>query len=518
MHAVQTRYEVGDGLGNTDEGAGASAREGAVLGKGGCANGARWPAPGLAPSLAPGLAPGLAPSLAPGLAALLGLLMMAGVGGCGPTSSGDGNGNNENQGCPLGTTDCGGQCVDTSSDVSHCGGCNQPCDAGEVCDGTGSCTGECQAGLENCGGTCADLQSNIDHCGECFRACGGGEICVAGECTDGSCSETSSEAQSGALPADIIVVVDNSGSMTDEAASVQDSMNGFVQAIVGSGIDAHVIMISADSTDEQGICVPAPLGSGSCPADENLPTYRHVVQTVASNNSLDLILSTYSQWSSSLRANATRTIAVITDDNSSLSAADFQSQMVALDPSFQGFKFSAIFSPYEVNPMECMSCTMGGGQCQNCDPCCGADSSMGVMCTPLPAEEGTVYRELVQMTGGVEGNLCIQDFQPAFDDMATAVVAESQVACIYNIPEPPGGETIDYGKVNVEFLEYPGANPTLFYYVPGGLADCGPDGGWYYDDPANPTQLLLCPATCTYVQGASEGSLTVKFGCATVVQ
>lgn len=437
--------------------------------------------------------------------------------GCGPTNqggnnNGDGNNNNGSQ-CAVGMTDCDGICVNILSDTNHCGGCNQPCFLPNVCDGTGVCGAGCNGGLATCDGLCVDIDFNAQHCGGCNQPCDPGWICENRVCGDGSCTETSSQAETGMLPADIIVVVDNSGSMTEEAEFVQNSMNSFASIIAGSGIDYHVILISADSTSDEGICVPTPLGSGSCPNDENLPTFRHVNTSVGSSNALSLIISTYSQWSSSLRPNATRTITVITDDNSAMGATDFTNQLIALDPSFAGFTFHAIFAPYEVFPLTCMACS---GACAGCDPCCGSNN--GMFCTPLPADEGTVYRELVNTPPvGVEGNLCTQDFLPAFQAMATSVVAASQVSCVYDIPPPPGGETIDYNRVNVEYTPAPGSNPETIFFVPGGEASCGPGGGWYYDDDTNPTQILFCDATCTYVQLSTQGSVDVKFGCATVV-
>ncbi len=443
----------------------------------------------------------------------LGVLVWA---GCGPTDNGGNNttGNNNNyvNPCSGGLTDCNGVCVDILTDTSHCGGCDQPCFLPNVCDGSGVCGAGCNNGLVVCDGICVDVNFNRDHCGACGQPCPQDWICENRVCGDGSCTETSSQAESGLLPADIIVVVDNSGSMTEEAQFVQSSMNSFASIIAGSGIDYHVILISADSNNDEGICVPSPLGSGSCPSDENLPTFRHVNTAVASSNAFELILSTYSQWSSSLRPNASRTITVITDDNSAMGAQDFQNQLIALDPTFAGFVFHTICAPYEPNPLTCMTC---GSGCSNCDPCCGLN--MGVMCTPLPAEQGTVYQELVNTTGGVEGDLCTQDFLPAFQQMATAVVAGSQVSCVYNIPDPPGGETIDYGRVNVEYTPTPGATPEDIYFVPGGEANCAGGPGWYYDNDTSPTQILFCDATCSYVQQSTEGAVAVKFGCATVV-
>jgi len=387
------------------------------------------------------------------------------------------------------------------------------CGPSETATGpSGVSAAECPTGTV-CGDECVDLQSSAEHCGACGTACSAGETCLAGSCE--ACLETTATANQAALPADIIVVVDNSGSMTDEAGFVQDSMNGFVGAIVGSGIDAHVILISADSTDDNGICVPAPVGSGSCPADEKLPGYRHVVQTVNSSDSLQLVLSTYDQWSSSLRPGASRTIVVISDDDSALAASPFAADLVALDPSFADFRFSAIVAPYELDGLSCFQCTVSGAACASCDPCCGLDSGAGLACTALPADEGRVYKQLVTDTGGVLGNLCTQDFAPVFDDVATAVVDQSNLPCSYVIPEPPNGESVDLGRVNVDFQLSPSSPASTLPRV-ADEASCAGADGWYYDSPMAPTRILLCPATCDLVQGAKEGSVAVKFGCSTI--
>lgn len=378
----------------------------------------------------------------------------------------------------------------------------------------GSAAAECASGTV-CGTECVDLMSSSEHCGACGASCSAGETCLAGSCE--ACLETTASANQAALPADIIVVVDNSGSMSDEAGFVQNSMNDFVAGIVGSGIDAHVILISSDSTDDNGICVPAPVGSGSCPGDEKLPGYRHVVQTVSSSDSLQLVLSTYDQWSSSLRPGASRTIVVISDDDSALAASPFAADLVALDPTFAGFRFSAIVAPYDLDGLACFQCTVSGAACGSCDPCCGMDSAAGLACTPLPADEGRVYKDLVATTGGVLGNLCTQDFGPVFDDVATAVVDQSSLPCSYVIPEPPNGENVDVNRVNVDFQLTPTSPSSTLPHVADESA-CGSGDGWYYDSATDPTRILLCPKTCDLVKGATEGAVAVKFGCSTITR
>ena len=326
------------------------------------------------------------------------------------------------------------------------------------------------------------------------------------------CAETSSEAEATVLPADIIVVVDNSGSMSLEAADVQASMNDFVVAITSTGIDAHVVLISNASNDDNGICLEAPLGNGSCPNDENLPTYRHVATEVASSDGLSKLLSTYPQWKDSLRATATKTVLIVTDDDSSINATTFSTDLIDLDATFAGFKFSAIAAPKDPPNAACALCVVTG--CGNCsEPCCDKNA----VCIPIPASEGKVYKDLVSQTGGMFGDICTQNFDPIFQDIATAVVNESLIACVYDIPPAPGDEEIDYDEVNVEYTPKQGDPAEPIYYVPGGEQDCGANGGWYYDNVQAPTQIVLCPATCDYVQMSVEGSVSVKFGCKTLI-
>ncbi|HSN96640.1 MAG TPA: hypothetical protein VLS89_00035 [Candidatus Nanopelagicales bacterium] len=330
---------------------------------------------------------------------------------------------------------------------------------------------------------------------------GGGSFTTTGTGgggTGGACAAVSSEAQSQVQPADIIIAVDTSGSMSEEAGEVQANLNNFASLITAANIDVHVVLIA-----DASVCIPAPLGAGACQGDpdENLPVYRHVNQVVNSNDALQVILSTYPQWSASLRAGASKTIAVVSDDDSDLSAANFTSQLLALDPSFQGFKFDAIVSSQ--NPDTCMFACFQG----NPGVCCPG-------CMPLSAAEGTVYKQLIQQTGGVFGDLCSQDFDPVFNNMATAVVTNSGISCDYAIPENPDGE-FDPTKVNVQYTSG-GGNTQQIGNVAGAGACTGQVGGWYYDDPESPTKIILCPSTCGAVQGDLNGRVDVLFGCDTV--
>jgi hypothetical protein len=88
---------------------------------------------------------------------------------------------------------CNDQCVDTTSNVDHCGACGDECGPHATCN-NGAC--RCDAGFINCGigchaGVCCwygDCPSGyLCHASECV--CGPGRIECAGSCVDGTCCD-----------------------------------------------------------------------------------------------------------------------------------------------------------------------------------------------------------------------------------------------------------------------------------------------------------------------------------------
>lgn len=94
-------------------------------------------------------------------------------------ASHQGCGGEDAEGCSGGKTSCGGRCVDTSTDPSHCGGCNMACPVGEECVG-GQC--QCPAGTSRCSGVCINTATDPANCGGCGGQCDEFQICVGGEC------------------------------------------------------------------------------------------------------------------------------------------------------------------------------------------------------------------------------------------------------------------------------------------------------------------------------------------------
>lgn len=112
------------------------------------------------------------------------------------------------------------------------------------------------------------------------------------------------------------------------------------------------------------------------------------------------------------------------------------------------------------------------------------------------------------------------DFDPMAEEQfldALNKIRKAAVPCIYDVPPPPSGETLDFGAVNVEYTPGNGDPAEKFPYV-GSVADCPARGhGWYYDDPDRPTKILLCDGTCDLVQGDLQAAIEIVLGCLTIV-
>jgi hypothetical protein len=289
--------------------------------------------------------------------------------------------------------------------------------------------------------------------------------------------------------------------MDQEIVFVQQNLNAFSQQIIDSGIDVRVILIATEGVTTPGglfaeqqnaICIGPPLGSPMCPGDSNPPVYTHVNREVGSNDILDVFVDAYPSYAPQLRENSLKTFVAVTDDDAisdegdvvHMSAASFTSAVAMLDPNpnmWANWRYSSIYCFTE--------------------------------CGELAAAVGTVHRDLVAMTGGVGGDLCLQDFKPVLDELAAKVVNEVELACDWEIPVAPTTETFDAGKTNVQ-VNLDGALEPIGKAAD--AASCGGQDGWHYDDETAPARVVACPATCTRIQAAQSATVDILFGCETV--
>jgi hypothetical protein len=92
----------------------------------------------------------------------------------------------------------------------------------------------------------------------------------------------------------------------------------------------------------------------------------------------------------------------------------------------------------------------------------------------------------------------------------------SKLVCSFEIPPAPAGQKLDPAKVNVRFNA---SNSGMSFDIGQvqNRTDCGPNGGWYYDNANNPRVVNLCEASCQKVNGSGEGQIQLLFGCASVL-
>jgi hypothetical protein len=353
---------------------------------------------------------------------------------------------------------------------------------------------------------------------------------------DSACATQSSTATLVKKPVDIIVLIDNSGSMTEEIVGVQKNINtNFATILDASGLDYRVILVSrhGKAANGQSICVEAPLSgipAGGCnppPAKpvNNPNKFYHYSTEIASNDSWCKILSTYNTpdefalaptgWSEWLRPEAYKAFIEITDDRVSCgayndkntaaagttTAAKFDMDLQALAPAqftdssanTRNYGFYSIVAmaynnpptaPYE--PMD----PLVTGKC------------------PTAANPGTGYQALSVLTNSLRFPLCdTTSYDVVFQAIAQGVIAGAKVSCDFPVPEAPPGKTIDLASVVVQYTPGGMGNASEFIQVADAAA-CVPNGFYL-----STGTIHLCPDTCDVVQKDSKAAINVLFAC-----
>jgi hypothetical protein len=132
------------------------------------------------------------------------------------------------------------------------------------------------------------------------------------------------------------------------------------------------------------------------------------------------------------------------------------------------------------------------------------------------AATGTVYAELTQQSQTRPGDMCqgqsAQGFATVFTQLAQTITSGKKVDCQWTIPPAPAGQQFDPTRVNVRHTPSGGMTQDILYVD--GLAQCGMNPGWYFDNPQAPTKVLLCPASCADVTNDVNAQMDIVFGCA----
>jgi hypothetical protein len=130
------------------------------------------------------------------------------------------------------------------------------------------------------------------------------------------------------------------------------------------------------------------------------------------------------------------------------------------------------------------------------------------------ASVGEAFMNAIAVAGGTDQAFFVSDGATATADLLAALNAIRGMALACDFPVPTStstGTEIDPKLINVNFTTTAGGEVELGI-VPS-AADCGMEQAWYYDDPALPTRIILCPAACSSVTGDINASIAILAGC-----
>lgn len=349
-----------------------------------------------------------------------------------------------------------------------------------------------------------------------------------------SCAADAADAKLTSDPIDIILVLDNSGSMVEEMGAAEQNINvNFASILDESGVDYRVILLSrhrqAERTSSEeastSICVSQPLsGLAACPGPKPVfsPRFYQYGEKVESHDALDWVLDAYAtpdkknklapmgyqEW---LREAAKKVIVVMTDDDEStdtdetpLTAQAFLQGLVALSPaqfgadaaapkvvfhSIVGLKEKAVatdaYLPTE--PIEAAICTSNGADIVNA---------------------GQTYQELSRTTGGLRFPICqFPGYDAVFRAIAKDVIVKADLTCDFAIPPTPAGKTLELDNIAVNHVKGDGSGNTQLQQI---VDKAACKEGYFYIESE---RVWLCPAACDGIKADLGGSISVLFTC-----
>ena len=332
---------------------------------------------------------------------------------------------------------------------------------------------------------------------------------------------------------DIILVIDNSGSMTDEIIAVEENINTEFADIIGdSGLDYRVILLSmhGDASDDQSICISPPLAGepgdddpceGNVDNDPLPPNDRffHYTVEVRSHNALAVIVETYDDgdlsdftdvgWSEWLRDDAVRIVVVITDDEAErrdspiegILADEFDEAVLGLDPPHFGGPGNRNYIFYSIVGLDENDPPTEPYQPDEplVEDQCGADGDARA--------PGLEYQQLSRLTGGLRFPICeYESFGPIFNVIAEGVIEAARIQCDFPMPLPPDDLDLDPGTLTLEYTPESGIEELLIRVDD--EAACVPNGFYLQG-----SRVFLCPDLCAQVEDLEQGQLSVFLGC-----
>ena len=162
--------------------------------------------------------------------------------------------------CVLTETNCGGVCVNLSSDANNCGECGNACATDQVCQG-GVCSAPplaCVLTETNCNGVCVDLSSDAENCGACGNVCTPDQLCQGGVCSAPPIACVLTETNCGGVCVNLMTDPANCGACGNAC--------GIDQVCDGGVCSAQLLACMLTETNCGGVCVNLSSDPSNCGA------------------------------------------------------------------------------------------------------------------------------------------------------------------------------------------------------------------------------------------------------------
>jgi hypothetical protein len=351
---------------------------------------------------------------------------------------------------------------------------------------------------------------------------------------DAACAMQSARAVRGIdKQVDIVFVVDNSGSMTEEIAAIRANINeNFAAIIEESGVDYQVVMLSLFGTAGTTVCVEPPLAGAACDAGLYASTGERFFQyneEIDSSNSLCMLLQDFDApdlenraptgYQSHLRTAAQKAFVVITDDSASCSvkssgkevrfgmdgkspfedALSFHEALLAKSPEQFGTPPNVRYSLYSI---------VGMAPHEIPDQPWFPHEGLNERACDTAPSAGLTYQALSVITDALRYPVCEgRGFDAVLRVLARNVIEASKADCKFELPEPPPGQSISRRSINVEYLPGGDGEAARFGQVETPEA-CDERSFLVRDD-----LIELCPDACGTVEADPAAVVNVLYAC-----